>query len=196
MNENNIAPGGCQRPMFDSDPSDEWMSLLAPPIIIQFKKTHPDAKLPQRNHDTDTGYDIFAVEDKVIPCYVSEHMSVKRIGYDEVNSEEHELTPGSAEVDTGLQVAHIQPGYWFQISPRSGLGFSYGIQPHLGVIDQTYRGHLGVKLYNFSNKNYAVTKGDKIAQIIIHKLIDASISRRDNVEETKRGSKGFGSSGK
>ena len=138
---------------------------------IKFKKIHDDAKLPTKNNPTDTGWDLYAVEDKTIPAR------------------------GSAVVENGLQVAYISPGYWFQISPRSGMGFKSGIQPHLGVIDQEYRGSLGVKLYNFSDTDYQVKSGDRIAQFVIYKRYDAEINWGE-VEESSRGEKGFGSSGK
>ena len=91
-------------------------------------KTHPDAKLPERVHDSDTGYDIYSVEKAIIPGR------------------------GSAVVDVGLKLAFLTEGWWFRIEPRSGLGFKHNIQPHLGIIDNGYRGDLGVKLYNFSGR--------------------------------------------
>lgn len=120
----------------------------------------------------DTGYDIFAVEDKIIPAR------------------------GSAVVDTGVEVAYISPGFWFAILPRSGLGFKHGLQPHLGVIDNPFRGGLGVKLYNFSDITYEVKRGDRIAQIIFYPIIEPTINWSDEKIETNRGENGFGSSGK
>ena len=120
----------------------------------------------------DTGYDIFCVEDKIIPA------------------------KGSAVVETGIEVAYISPGYWFLIAPRSGMGFKGGIQPHLGTIDNPYRGDCAVKLYNFSDKDYEVKKGDRIAQIIFFPVISLNISWSEDKIETERGINGFGSSGK
>lgn len=145
---------------------------------IKFKKTHKDAKLPVANNTDsltgDSGYDLTAVEDAFIPA------------------------GESIVVQVGLTLADITPGYWLRIEPRSGLGFKHNIQPHLGVIDNGYRGDLGVKLYNFSSSGmgYKVTKGDKIAQLVVYKLHTAECEWSDEVTETARGQDGFGSSGK
>lgn len=145
-------------------------SILKKPII-KFSKIHPDAQLPKKNHSTDTGWDLFAVEDKLIPA------------------------KGRAVVDVGLKVAFIEPGYWIRVSSRSGLSFKHGILAHPGVIDQDYRGSMGVMLYNNSDVGYEVTKGDRVAQIVAHFNIDLEVEW-GNIEETERGEKGFGSSGK
>lgn len=141
------------------------------PVKIHFIKKHPDAVLPSKKNINDTGYDLVSVEDVVIPA------------------------KGSAEVPTGLQVAKTEKGLWYLILPRSGMGFKYGIQPHLGVIDNEYRGDLGVKLYNFSDQDYNVTKGDRVAQIAYFPLLCVDSAWAENIEETNRGSNGFGSSG-
>lgn len=138
---------------------------------IKFKKIHNDAQLPKKNHQDDTGFDLYAVEDVLIPA------------------------KGSAVVPNGLQVSYISPGYWFRIEPRSGLGFKHGLQPHLGVIDSGYRGELSVKLFNFSDVDYHVKKGDRIAQIAIYYNIDIGCSWGE-VVQTERGDKRLGSSGK
>jgi dUTP pyrophosphatase len=120
----------------------------------------------------DTGYDISGVEDKVIPAN------------------------GSATVYTGIELAYISPGFWFSVAPRSGLGFNKGIQPHLGTIDNPYRGDMGIKLYNFSNEDYQVSKGDRIAQLIFFPVVEPNISWSDIKHETERNEDGLGSSGK
>ena len=192
-------------------------------LEVKFKKTHTDAKIPTRKHGNrelnsyeldmltkenerfeqerpeqyaagyriglsyeydkngkitnliagtgDTGYDIFSIEDKEIP----------------VN--------GSAIVDTGIELAYISPGYWFKIEARSGLGFRYGVAPHPGIVDNCYRGNLGVKLYNFSQDHYQVKKGDRIAQMVFYPVVEPTIEWTDEKIETIRNEKGFGSSG-
>ena len=191
-------------------------------IEVKFLKVHPEAKLPTKNHGNrvlnnyemevlaeensrfeqerpemyaggyrvgypfeasetgeptdrivgtgDTGYDVFAVEDKVIPAR------------------------GSAVVDIGVEVAYVSPGYWFRVEPRSGLGFKNSLQPHLGVIDNPYRGNCAIKLYNFSDVDYNVTKGKAIAQIAFYPIIEPRVSWSDEKVETERNEKGFGSS--
>ena len=143
-------------------------------IKLKFKKTHDDAKLPSvynNGCDTgDSGYDLFAVEDTTIPAR------------------------GSAVVPVGLTLADITPGYWFRIEPRSGLGFKHGLQPHLGVIDNQYRGDLGVKLYNFSDTDAVIEKGKGCAQLVVYKLLQPTIEWAEEVTDTDRGADGFGSS--
>lgn len=145
-------------------------------IYVKFKKTHPDAVLPCANNKQqgtgDSGYDLVAVEDSFVPA------------------------SGSVVVPVGLTLADITPGYWIRIEPRSGLGFKHNIQPHLGVIDNGYRGDLGVKLYNFSDSGngYNIKKGDRIAQLVIYPLLQPEMSFTEEIVDTARGDKGFGSS--
>ena len=143
--------------------------------VVQIKKTHPDAVLPAANnkeHGTgDTGFDLVAVEHVTIPH------------------------GDSAIIPVGLTLADIDPGYWIRIEPRSGLGFKKSLQPHLGVIDNGYRGDLAVKMYNFhATADAIVNPGDKIAQLVVYPLIQPVFELVDEVTETARGSKGFGSS--
>jgi len=138
---------------------------------IKFKKTNPDAQLPKKNNPTDTGFDLYAVEDKLIPAR------------------------GSAVVDNGLQVAYISPGYWIRIESRSGMSFKHGLLAHPGIIDQEYRSGLAIKIYNHSDTDYQIKKGDKIAQAVIYYNIDIDLSWGE-VQESVRGTNGLGSSGR
>lgn len=146
-------------------------------ISVKLVKTHDDAVLPVANNKDpltgDSGYDLYAVEDVVI------------------------TRSSSAVVPVGLTLADITPGYWIRIEPRSGLGFKHSLQPHLGVIDNGYRGDLAVKMYNFNgSSSYTVKKGDKIAQLVVYPLLQPIFEFTDTVTETSRGDKGFGSSDK
>ena len=142
---------------------------------VKFIKTHPDARLPKANNDEigtgDSGYDLAAVESVLIPAN------------------------GSKVVPVGLTLAFIEEGFWFRIEPRSGLGFKHSLQPHLGVIDNGYRGDLGVKLYNFSNIDVHLSKGDRIAQFVVYPLIHPQCEWAGEIIDSKRGDSGFGSSG-
>lgn len=143
---------------------------------IKLIRTHPDAVLPTANNKEtgtgDTGFDLVAVERTSI------------------------MQRGSAVVPVGLTLADITPGYWIRIEPRSGLGFKHNLQPHLGVIDNGYRGDLAVKLYNFSDNGYLIQPGDKIAQLVVYPLLQPTFEFTDEITETARGDKGFGSSDK
>jgi dUTP pyrophosphatase len=140
-------------------------------IKVKFIKKINNAQLPTSKHFGDAGYDLFSVENVQIPA------------------------KGAALVPTGIDVAYIQEGYWFSIAPRSGLGFKSGLQPHLGTIDQGYRGGLEVKMYNFSDKDYNIKEGDRIAQIIFYPLVKADITFTETKSETDRNENGFGSTG-
>ena len=145
-------------------------------IKISFVKTHEDARLPQRNNNEplvgDTGYDIYAVEDTII-------------------------SPHSTQmVPIGLDIGFIQPGYWIRIESRSGLYFKHGITAFCGIIDTAYRGKLGASLINNTDNTYKVIKGDRIAQLVIYKLIEPEICWSETKDQTSRGENGFGSSGR
>lgn len=140
-------------------------------VVLKFNKTHADAKLPTKNNTSDTGFDVYCVEDKIIPAR------------------------GSAVVDVGLDFAFITPGYWVKVEGRSGLGFKYGVSPHPGIIDNGYRGNAGIKLYNNTDTNYTVNKGDRIAQFVVYKNYDVGVEEGEK-EESDRGNSGFGSSGR
>ncbi len=159
------------------------------PVEVKFVKTHPDAKLPTRNHDNivldagtrmertipgtcDSGYDIYCCEDQVIP------------------------RKSSAEVETGIKLGDITEGYWIRIEGRSGLGFKHSLYPHFGIIDNAYRGRMSVKIYNDGDEDYICKKGDRIAQLVVYPVIDYSVDWIETVEATHRGDKNLGSSGK
>ena len=82
------------------------------------------------------------------------------------------------------------------ILSRSGLALKYGIHVGAGVIDEDYRGNVGVLLFNLSDKTFEFNKGDRIAQMVIKKYEKVEINEVEMLDETKRGSGGFGSSGK
>ena len=140
-------------------------------MLLKFKKTRESAVLPTKNHKDDTGLDVTSVENKVIPARES------------------------AVVDVGLEFAYIDPGFWIKVEGRSGLGFKHGILPHPGIIDSGYRGDAGVKLYNLTDKEYKVKAGDRIAQFVVYTNHVVEVQEGD-IQETERGAKGFGSSGK
>lgn len=143
---------------------------------IGFIKAHPDAKLPERNNKEplvgDSGYDVYAVEDKIIPAN------------------------NICRVDIGLEIAFIEPGYWIRLESRSGIFFRHGITVFNGILDNPFRGMLGVALINNTNVDYEVKKGDRIAQLVIYELLEPEIVWMDQKDQTARGSNGFGSSGR
>ena len=156
-------------------------------VSIKFVKTHEDAKLPTKAHNGDNCFDLYAVEDTVI------HLTQS---FDQTLDMRPLTDIGYGIVPVGIKVGYISEGYGFVLRPKSGLGFKAGLQPHLGEIDNGYRGDCGVKMYNFTSTPYEFKTGDKVAQIKIEKIYDTVIEWTDEVEEAQRGDAGFGSSGK
>jgi len=100
-------------------------------------------------------------------------------------------------VPTNLKV-EIPIGYEIQIRPRSGLAAKNGIgvlnSP--GTIDSDYRGEIKVILFNFSDDDFIIKRGDRIAQMVITKVYYAKLILTDELENSKRGDGGFGHTGK
>jgi len=112
-------------------------------------------------------------------------------------AEEITLNPGERRlIPTGLRMA-IPAGYEVQIRPRSGLALKHGITlPNTpGTIDSDYRGPLGVILLNAGQDAFTIAHGDRIAQMIVAPVVQASFTVAESLDETKRGEGGFGSTG-
>ena len=82
-----------------------------------------------------------------------------------------------------------------RIAPRSGLALKKFIDVGAGVIDEDYRGEIGVVLFNFGNDDFEVNMGDKVAQLIFEKIKTLVVVETDSLEETGRGDRGYGSTG-
>ena len=90
----------------------------------------------------------------------------------------------------------IPEGYYGRMAPRSGLALKNGIDVFAGVVDSSYRGSINAILYNSDLTNdFRITKGDRIAQIIIEKHYNFPLEIVDTLSDTSRGSGGFGSTG-
>lgn len=108
-----------------------------------------------------------------------------------------EIAPGQIVlVPTGLRIA-VPLGYEAQIRPRSGLSTKHGITlPNSpGTIDSDYRGELFVPLVNLSHSTFILTDGMRIAQMVIAPVVQVTIEPVATLDETQRGSGGFGSTG-
>lgn len=109
------------------------------------------------------------------------------------------IAPGNRVViPTGIAIALPDPGYVALIFARSGLSIKHGIAPAncVGVIDSDYRGELKVGLQNHSDVPYLVQPGDRIAQLAVLPVFQAQLEWCDDLDNTTRGSKGFGSTGR
>ncbi|ATF17471.1 dUTP diphosphatase [Phaeobacter gallaeciensis] len=108
------------------------------------------------------------------------------------------LAPGArALVPTGLRLA-IPQGYEVQIRPRSGLALKHGITlPNApGTIDSDYRGPLGVIVMNAGDAPFEIAHSDRIAQMVVAPVVQAGFTLVDTLDETSRGTGGFGSTGR
>ena len=108
------------------------------------------------------------------------------------------LPPGEIKlVGTGIAAA-IPAGYAGFIYARSGLASKHGVAlaNGVGVIDSDYRGEIKVALINLSGKEYAITPGERIAQLVIMPISLMPVESVDSLDETGRGAGGFGSTGK
>jgi len=103
---------------------------------------------------------------------------------------------GKVLVSTGLKMA-IPTGYYGRVAPRSGLAVKNFIDTGAGVIDEDYRGELKVLLFNFGDSEFNVKVGDRIAQLLLEKVMHAEIREvsEEQLGKTDRGIGGFGSTG-
>ena len=101
-----------------------------------------------------------------------------------------------AKVPTALQIA-LPPGYEAQVRPRSGLAAKHGIAllNAPGTIDADYRGEIFVLLINHGKKDFCISHGDRIAQLVVSPVIQARFCIQAELSQTDRGANGFGSSG-
>lgn len=133
-------------------------------------KLDDGAIMPTRAHDTDAGLDIYARITQIVPA------------------------KESAIFDTGVHV-ELPDGTVGMLKSKSGLNVKHGLTSE-GVIDVGYTGSIVVKLYNNSGYDYTVNAGDKISQLVIMPILTPPLELVENLEETKRGARGFGSTGR
>ncbi len=139
-------------------------------MLLQAKKLHPEAKLPERAHLHDAGLDLFTIDEVV-------------------------LAKGeTAVLGTGIAMA-IPEGFVGLIWDKSGLAAKHGLTCLGGVIDCGYRGEIMVTLANLGGDAYTITKHQKIAQILIQAVALPEVEEVTDLDDTARGEKGFGSTG-
>jgi dUTP pyrophosphatase len=143
-------------------------------VTLRFRRLSDAARAPGRAHDGDAGFDLHAAEAVVI-------------------------APGRrVSVGTGVAVA-VPEGHAGLVLPRSGLAARHGIAlvNAPGLIDAGYRGELRVLLLNTdSAEPFAVEPGDRIAQLVLVRVESPALEEVEALDETVRGSGGFGSSGR
>lgn len=126
------------------------------------------ATLPHRAHPDDAGLDLYSREEQII------------------------LPGESAVFDTGVHV-ELPSGTFGKLESKSGLHHKYDIVCMGGVVDESFRGSIRVKLTNIGHREYMVRKGQKIVQMIIQPYLAPEMEVVDELSETERGNQGFGS---
>lgn len=143
------------------------------PPALRVRRLHPDARLPARAHPGDAGYDLCALA---------------RVT----------LGPGErAVVPTGIAIA-LPPGHAGWVVPRSGLALRHGIAlvNAPGLIDEGYRGEVGVLLLNTDRAApVELAAGDRIAQLVVMTVAAPDVVEADELDASDRGEGGFGSTG-
>lgn len=138
---------------------------------VQVQKLNPAAIMPTYAHDTDAGFDLYALEEVT-------------------------LAPGEkASVGTGLAVG-VPEGYVGLIWDKSGIAHKHGIKTLGGVIDSGYSGEVFVGVTNLGSEPYTFTAGHKVAQMLIQPIIQAELREVETVAAGTRGEGRFGSTGK
>ncbi|XP_066142379.1 uncharacterized protein dUTPase [Euwallacea fornicatus] len=139
-------------------------------LVLKYTKVIPEAFPPTKGSVKAAGYDLKSAVDGVVPAR------------------------GKLLVDTGLKI-ELPEGCYGRIAPRSGLAVKNFIDVGAGVVDEDYRGVLKVVLFNHSDANFEVKKGDRIAQLICEKIYYPQLKEVEELTETQRGEEGFGSTG-
>ena len=136
--------------------------------VLKVKKLREDAELPERKTPGAVGYDLFSYEEKILK--------------------------GNERILIGTGIAiELPKGVYGRIAPRSGLALKQGINLGAGVIDPDYRGELKILLFNHSDTEYVIKKGERIAQLIMEKVKIGDVEEVEKLSDTRRSDKGFGS---
>lgn len=141
---------------------------------MDIKKLNENAIIPVKGSEEAAGYDLFSNNEKDIT--ISAHSTVK--------------------IGTGLALS-IPDGYFGAVFARSGLASKQGLRPAncVGVIDSDYRGELIIALHNDTDEVKLVTPNERIAQLVIMPYLAVEFDEKENLDETLRGTGGFGSTG-
>jgi len=144
-------------------------------LRLGFVKLHPDAVVPSYNYESDSGFDLYSVEEIIIPAL------------------------GRALVPTGLSF-DINDGYEIQVRSKSGLAINQGIMclNSPGTVDNGYTGEVKVILFNTNQIPITITKGMKVAQAVLTSVVNGGwvqLTHLENNKDKDRGDNGFGSTG-
>eukprot|EP00026_Physarum_polycephalum_P018445 Phypoly_transcript_20038.p1 GENE.Phypoly_transcript_20038~~Phypoly_transcript_20038.p1 ORF type:complete len:169 (+),score=27.83 Phypoly_transcript_20038:61-507(+) len=138
------------------------------PTVLKVKRLSEFATLPVRATKQAAGYDLSSAQDTILKA------------------------KGKGLVMTDLAIA-VPEGYYGRVAPRSGLAWKNHIDVGAGVIDCDYRGNLGVVLFNHSDVDFTISRGDRIAQLLLEKIVTPEVQEVEDLDATVRGAGGFGS---
>ncbi|KAM9765909.1 deoxyuridine 5'-triphosphate nucleotidohydrolase, mitochondrial isoform 1-T1 [Menidia menidia] len=138
--------------------------------VLRFAKLSEHATTPTRGSAKAAGYDLYSAYDYSIAAM------------------------DKAIVKTDIQIA-VPHGCYGRVAPRSGLAVKHFIDVGAGVVDEDYRGNVGVVLFNFGKDAFEVKKGDRVAQLVCERIFYPDLVEQETLDETERGAGGFGSTG-
>ena len=133
------------------------------------KRINPAARIPAKGSQGAAGHDLYAPEAKNVPAR------------------------GQAIIGTGIAIG-LPLGTYGRITPRSGLAAKHALTINAGVINADYTGEIKIILVDLSNQDYEVQKGDRIAQLIVERIMDEEMVVVKELDTTERGTKRFRSS--
>lgn len=159
----------------DFENLEKEMENFTPKLDVSYKKTKDNTADPNYAYESDSGFDLYSVEDKWIHPF------------------------GRTLIPTGLHV-DIPDGYEIQVRSKSGLALKQGLMVlnSPGTVDQGYLGEIQVILFNTTNEKIKIESGQKIAQAVLCPVVSGkwvNFIQKDNLENKDRNENGFGSTG-
>jgi deoxyuridine 5'-triphosphate nucleotidohydrolase len=178
--KNKWANALSRMPQYEMGENDNDQTVILPPAwfhnlgerkreVLKVKRSSEKAKIPTKGSKDAAGHDLYSIEEKTI------------------SKESQEL------ISTGIHIS-ILKGTYTRIAPRSGLATWNMIGISAGVIDEDYQGEVKVLIFNHGHQDFHIKEGDRIAQLILEKIKDVKVIEVEELEDTTRGSQGFGSS--
>ncbi|KAG5679839.1 hypothetical protein PVAND_009376 [Polypedilum vanderplanki] len=146
------------------------VKMIEPTQILRFAKLTDHAFAPIKASEKAAGFDLKSAYDCIVPAH------------------------GKQIVKTDIQI-ELPSGCYGRIAPRSGLAAKNFIDIGAGVVDEDYRGNIGVVMFNHSDVDFHIAKGDRIAQLICERIFYPQLEECSSLTETQRGEGGFGSTG-
>ncbi|GLC56936.1 hypothetical protein PLESTB_001165300 [Pleodorina starrii] len=156
-------------PMSSGKPA-KMPRIEVPKEHLLVKKLSDKATLPKRGSAGAAGYDLASAEETVVPAR------------------------GKVLVKTDISI-RVPKGTYGRVAPRSGLAAKNFIDTGAGVIDEDYRGNVGVLLFNHSDSDFPIKVGDRIAQLVLEKIATPDVEEVEELDATERGANGYGSTG-